>query len=244
MFFKSKKFRIIIMILFLTIISIFIFQNDLYKIHRKITGIIILNRLKGYNIKRYIDYDIYFTKKDEENAELIALMVSDYFSMLEKDFDLKLNKPAIIIYPNKNEIKKALGGIEEAPMGAYYGGIIHILSPQSYLTNQKSRSFDFIKKGPIVHEMVHYFIDQKTNGRYCVWFSEGAALYYEYKYLGYEWHSELSGKTNYVSLKDLNKNFKSFDEVIAYRKSFEIIRDEMEGKNNDFIGELCKKYLK
>lgn len=221
-----------------SILTAFALSPKISDLHKKMTEKIILNRIKGYNKKSMPQGYIYYTKKDEETAELTALTLSCYMPLLEEEFDIKAGKPVIVIYPNESELKKAIGS-DKAPIGAYYAGIIHILSPVGRGTKE-----DFMKNGPVVHELVHYIVDKKTNGNYYVWFSEGTALYYEYKYLGCEWHSELQGKTDEITLKQLESDFKGIDEISAYRRSFELIRDELEGANKYSIVDLCEKYRK
>lgn len=224
-------------------ITTYFSQNLLIAFSRGITEKLIISSLKGYEHKSYTSCTIYFTNKDNENANLTALMVSTYLPMLKKDFKLDLKKPTIIIYPNEKELKKVLKYNKKAPMGAYYGGILHILSPESYLSDKYSRSYDFIKKGPIIHELTHYFVDIKTNGKYKIWFTEGIALYFENKYLGYEWHKELDGKTNVITKSMLEKSFTKLDESLAYRKSYEIIKEEITQKYNNDIEKLIKAEL-
>ncbi len=237
-FFSSKKF--ILFSALIIILMVFVFQNNSFQ--KNFSQSLILNSLKGYESKKSVNCDIYFTLKDKETAEFTDIIVSTYLPHLKDDFNIKPNKPIIIIYPNKKEMKKAVNESKEAPMGAYCAGIIHILSPKSYLEDNVYKYY--LKNGPVLHELVHYFIDEKTKGKYYVWFSEGAALYYEYKYLGCEWHKELNEKTKNITLDNLKKNFYSIDKTDAYRKSFEIIKSEMDGKYPDFICDLCKKYIK
>lgn len=234
---NRKSITIVLAVMTAIALGIFLCQNMLINIGRDITSKMLISSLKGYEVKSYLSCNIYYTKKDKENADLTAIMVSTYLPMLKKDFKIDVKKPTIIIYPNERELKHKLKYKRSVPMGAYYGGIIHILSPENYLEDKYSRSYDFIKKGPIVHELTHYFVDIKSKGKYKIWQTEGIALYFENKYLGYEWHKELEGKTDGVNQRQLEKEFYKIDESLAYRKSYELIRDKMK-ENRENIEKL------
>lgn len=183
--------------------------------------------------------NIFYTDADELYIDTIKRIVDVYYPILVKDFKLdinKLEKLKIIIYPTKKDLENAINVsyVDDSPMGVYYGGIINLLSIDVYYkSNNFYEIIDFyLENGPIIHELTHHLLDIKTKGNYNVWLSEGLALYYENKYTNFEWRKDLSNKSSSITLKQLEKNFNSIDSDLAYRKSYEAVKNYI-----DQIGE-------
>ncbi len=169
---------------------------------------------------------VYYTREDEEYVSLVSGMIDIYYPLIAQDFNLSgTKKVSAVIYPDRKSLCDVLGMEEkDAPMGAYYGGIINILSPSAWAGAGDSKTIDaFLEDGPVVHELVHLAVDEKCRGNYDLWFTEGMALYYEKKYTGFEWRPDLKQKSAAITLSDLEERFSGQNEILAYRKSYDII---------------------
>lgn len=186
-----------------------------------------------YSVRQYLTYEtnhfrIKYSRKDADVVSLIA-------NTIEKDYDtitqrLKhewYQKVRIIIYPDLQTMRQKLHlSQNDRPMGIYYGDILHILSPKAWInnSNMKKMQKEFTSHGPMVHELIHLIVDQKTHGNYPLWFTEGIALYYEYQFTGYEWGKDIPYQYGHYTLSDLTYRFADLNQEAAYRKSFEIVR--------------------
>lgn len=217
-------------------------KNKLYEIEKKII-VNNINLNKDYLIDTSKYVNIYYDKKDEAYTLMIKMMVDTYYPLLLKDFKIN-QKPQlnIIIHSDKESLMEAINdNSKTVPMGVYYKGIIHILSPRCWTRNKNEIEIkdEFFKNGPVIHEMTHFVLDLKTNGNYEIWFTEGMALYYEYKYTGFEWEKNLKEAAEKISADELKNNFRNIDESLAYRKSFDIIKEIAEKNGESYLTKLC-----
>lgn len=221
-----------------------------YQIQKKVISRKIFSQLEDYFfITKESQYGkIYFTYHDKEYSQMILSMVDMYYPLIAKDFGCDADKTiTIIVYPTKKLMGKVVGtGEEQIPMGAYYGGILNILSPELWLEGEEdSTKIDrFLEEGPMIHEIVHLVLDQKLKGVYDLWFTEGVALFYEKKYTGFEWRPDLKEKSADITWKDLKTSFRMLEEAKAYRKSYDIIcgiaEDGGELQLQDMISKMAK----
>lgn len=226
-------------VLILGIIILFLAKPIRYSYEKKSSK----NSEIEYICENDIYSEIYYTAEDEEFIYLIKILIATYYPLLCEDLDFQPEKVKVVIYSDKDLLMSALQKKSlDVPMGAYYDGIIHILSPKCWIEGEEAGQKEvFAKQGPIVHELVHFIIDKKANKRVEEWFNEGCALYFEYKYLNCEWRPDLSEKAKSVSSEDLRNNFKNIDKSLAYRKSFEEICGMVEKYGEEkIIKKLCK----
>lgn len=241
-----SKIEFIIIFVLIGIIFIMNFDrifNGLCTVQRKIIMDKSIKTVESYKCEENINSRIYYTNVDKEYIYMIQLAVDTYYPMILNDFSLeKNNKLTVILYPNEDELMRNLKGkLTSVPMGVYYGGVIHLLSPRCWTStsNESEIKEIFLKQGPIVHEIVHYAVDMKTKGNFPVWFTEGTALYYEYKYTGFEWEKNLKEESEKITLKQLNEDFRYLDESLAYRKSFDVIKEIVDKYGEQKIEEIC-----
>lgn len=202
-----------------------------YEVQKKVICRRIFSQLEGdLFYKDSSNYGVvYFTSEDKNYTKMILEMVDIYYPMIANDFCIEPEQSvSIVVYPSKELMGSAIG-LEggEVPMGAYYGGILNILSPRLWIKAENdSETIDyFLEEGPMVHEMVHLVLDKRLKGAYDIWFTEGVALYYENKYTGFEWRPDLNKKNKAVTAEQLKNGFHILKEDIAYRRSFEIIQE-------------------
>jgi len=175
---------------------------------------------------------IQYKRMDEEYVPWIVEIIEQYYPLLLEDFQCRDEKNfSIVIYPQKEMLKKKFKiTTSKVPMGAYYKGQIYILSPRVWMEGSvEEQKQKFMREGPVLHEMVHWLIDEQTKKRVPHWLNEGMALYYEYKYMGVEWGEHLSmeqmEKSREITMEELKNSFFSLNEVLVYRRSFEMVRD-------------------
>ncbi len=182
---------------------------------------------------------VFHAPSDSEFVPMITRSVDFYLPLLLTDFGMQHNsatqKATIIIYSDADTYVKALGGklpsggnIDELPMGAYGGGIIHILTPLLWTSAETTVDIkdDFLQQGPIIHELTHFLTDRKVSGsRSSIrpWLMEGIALYYETKYTGREWMPELASAAAAFPYEEMVADFQNADADTAYRKAFETV---------------------
>ncbi len=188
---------------------------------------------------------IYYSQEDSEFIHTIKESLDLYYPLLAEDFslnNLEKEKVNVILYPNAEELEKAIkyNYGQKIPMGVYYGGIINLLSPRNYVKSENYSDIIeyFIENGPIVHELAHHFTDIKAKGNYDIWFSEGIALFYEKKYTNFEWRRDLKESSAKIDFEDLKNKFRTLDEAMAYRRSFDIVNDFVQENGEEALQAL------
>lgn len=179
---------------------------------------------------------IKYTPGDAGSVDMVAQAAEQAYRPVTKELGYEPKaKTVIVVYPDKNELRKAFGwSNNESAMGVYWGGVIQLLSPQAWMKDGDTVS-EFIQTGPMVHEFTHLVFDHITNGNYPRWFTEGLAQYVEYKVNHYEWvvpnntfHQQL------YTMEQLSGDFDNLDnQSLAYRQSLAAIRyiAEVHGEN-------------
>jgi len=171
---------------------------------------------------------IRFTEPDSAFIPAINSIVSMFYPALLNDFDLTLNNAGrmyIIVFPDQQTLEAAMGRrYSHVPMGVFFAGIINISSPTMWATGNEDEILErFTLEGPVLHEIVHFVLDVKTNGNYPRWFTEGVALFYEYKYTAFEWRPDLRYAAAQLCAVEVTTNFRYLCVLISYRKVFDII---------------------
>jgi hypothetical protein len=203
----------------------------------------IIGAVVEYRLDEVMYASIYYTDADAVYIPMISSCVSVFYPMLLDDFGLtfaEAGRLVVVVYPDKYALENALGRrYSFLPMGVYYGGVLNILSPEAWIDGDFNVIREvFLREGPMIHEMAHYVLDLKTNGRYQLWFTEGVALYYEMKYAGYEWRPDLREQSAALDASVIMANFRSVDESLSYRKAFDIIMGFVEINGEDRLQEL------
>lgn len=204
------------------------------------------------------------TAEIRQEAQMIQRVADSYFPAIQGDFQWdRKEKLDFILFHDKAAMAKVLhmeiAEDKEAnttrrlqkeqriknktlPMGAYYENKILVLSPS--LWTQESHDAmgldEFLEKGPVVHEMVHFALDEKVSGTYPLWLTEGVALYYEKKYIGVEWRPDLEEECKDISMEDLGYRFRQLPAATAYRRSYELIADFVEKKGEQALQEYIE----
>lgn len=144
-------------------------------------------------------------------------------------------KTVVFIYGSQQEMwdyQRAVRG--QAVIGLYNMGIIHILSPDAYLEKTGDQMAEFEKNGPVLHEYTHLVIDEMSGGNVELWFTEGLALYEEFRVNGAEWAPGYAYDRYYES-RELRQQFAYLEENRAYRQSFDMVRALIEKHGKEKI---------
>ncbi|MEW6572277.1 MAG: hypothetical protein AB1374_01375 [Bacillota bacterium] len=188
---------------------------------------------------------VFYPKGEEEAARLVLRTAERFFPIVANEFGLKLKrKVPIVLYQEQRELNRIFGWpADEGTMGVYWGGVVRILSPHSWLNvlDKGTLEENFSKNGPIVHEATHLVIDYETRGNYPRWLTEGLAQEMERRLTGFKFDppKEHAGFYPFSALSD----FDSLpDQRLAYYQSYLMVRYLLEQggdrKVNRLLAEL------
>lgn len=188
-----------------------------YPICRELQKEIIVSDKRDYSRIEGSNHIVYFKNENYLYVKEVSYSVEKNLEYLTKEFGFIPNhKVNIIIYNDYNEMaQKTKLGSGMAAVGAYYSGTVSILD------NPKNKSGSVNTDSVILHELTHYILDYMCGGNIPVWFTEGVALYEEYKVFNHQWPIKRNG--NFYSYGDLQNRFSEIDEISAYSQSFMII---------------------
>lgn len=215
----------------------------LYPPYREVKKVLFTLSSTDYNTIETENFSISYRDVSRERIDFIKDNAEKSLRLVMKDFNYEVNgKINLIVYPEYKEMADKIGlGSGYDAMGVYYGGVISILDPSKWIKDSSKMAEMFAVEGPMVHELTHLIVDYMTGGNVPVWFTEGIALYEEYRINKVEWAYNRTF-TRFYSSKELEDNFYKLDEIKAYRQAF--LSVEFIGKNygikgiNDIIKEL------
>lgn len=191
------------------------------------------------------EYAVVYYRENVQEAQMVLDLADSYFPMIAKDFNWNRKEVVkYVLYDNREEMRKALHmkPSEQLPMGAYYHGVAAVLSPSLWTQGDEDwqKAEEFIENGPVVHEMIHFAMDETANGEYPHWFSEGVALYYEKKYTGFEWSADVREKSKAIAMEELYHKFDAIEPDLAYRKSYDWVNGFVGVYGEEALQELIK----
>lgn len=195
-----------------------------YAMERNAASLSALQQARDFQALKTRGCTVYYEMEDAAYAPMVSRAAALFMPALTRDFGLPDSmKATFIIQPEEELMARVTGKAgDSAPMGVYSGGVIHILSPRLWAGSEQGEQIDrFLAEGPVVHELAHYLLDIKTNGNFDVWFTEGVALFYEYKYTGAVWREDLEGIGAGVTWDQIADDFADLDSTRAYRLAFE-----------------------
>ncbi len=213
----------------LLLITIFIIVMLLIKNGQALQRFMVRQEIRlstaNYAVTSTEHFDIKYLPIDADYAPMVAGVAEEARQSVSEMFGEKApERTTIIIYPDSASLAKSFGWNKNAKaMGVYWGGSIRVLSPGEWLKEPSQEAFS--KEGPVYHEYAHLMVDEITGGNYSRWLTEGVAQYVEKNLTGFEFASPAvrsSGHSLY-SLRQLDKDFDSLEESVAYWQSLKIV---------------------
>lgn len=203
-----------------------ILQVSFYPVVKNIEKLRVLKYTDNFETLETEHFIIRYEKEDEYYAEFIGDTLDKYYYSICNMYNYyPSDKSAVIIYNNEEDFLKNLRFDKgNTPLGAYYSGTINILSPRIWISDKEKLNEIYEVSGTAIHEFAHLLVDDITKGNYPMWLTEGLALYTEYEIKGFEWPS-YSLDNNEITFEDLEKRFNDIDQNVAYRKSFEVVKE-------------------
>lgn len=235
-FFKYLKFLkvkvFIIAVLILVISSIIFtkssFKSYLYILYREIMRTQTLLSMRNQPVLAGEHFLVAFTAGDIENARLVLQTAEHFYQPVCKDFNTFLrHKIPVILYPTPKELSASFSWTaSESTMGAYWAGIIRVLSPQGWLyaSNSREKEKIFVSSGPMAHEVTHLVVDYIVKGNIPRWLTEGLAQYEEKKLTGFRFdYPDFVNQPLYPVAK-MDRGFDQLpDQMLAYRQSLSLV---------------------
>ncbi|GEM_PF-5327240 len=202
------------------------FSHNVYRVFLAATKEVIGKTLvfKGWDEEHINMITIYHQNADEELLKTVAEVALEEYWRLARYFDDKPGSVSIVLHPSRDSLRGIFGWSEEDKvLGAYWAGAVHILDPQEWAGDDPLLALK--ERGPILHEMSHYFLDYWAAGAFPLWFSEGLAQYLEWYYKGYYWQEALRevAESDPYSLEELRGFEQLSNQPLAYGHSFLIV---------------------
>lgn len=219
---------------------------QVYPLLRELQHEIIIYKTKDYHIKETEHFIIKYEKYDKEMIDLVAKAAEEKYIEVTKMFEYTpKDKITVIVYDDAQKLMKNTN-LEQSkpPMGVYYASTIQILSPRLWVPSDQNMEDVFLNQGPMVHEVTHLLVDDLARGNYPLWFTEGMALYQEYVQTGYEWGKNLNYDGAPFTVEQLTNDFGSLNEMLAYKRSFELVRSLAEREGFEKLNQLLRELKK
>jgi len=196
-----------------------------YPVYREIKKECFVLGVGDFLLEETENFKIYYHDVNYSYVDIVKDSAEKSLKLILEDFKYEpCGKINVVIYPEYREMASKIGlASGSTAMGVYFGGTISILDPSKWIKNNDNMAGVFQKDGPMVHELTHYIVDYMTGGNIPVWFTEGIALYEEYRVNGVEWLPNKKYQ-KYYEIEELDKDFYGLDEIKAYRQSFIMVK--------------------
>lgn len=173
---------------------------------------------RDFEVQEKEFFSIKYLSLDERSVDLIAEGSERSYHDVVQWFGWEPSfQPEILVYPNSLALARHFGwDRDQASIGVYWGGSIHILSPSVWM--ESSDVEEFYCEGPMVHEMVHWMVDEMSGGNYARWFTEGMAQYLEKQMNGFSFPRPFDGQEfpHLMRLSELEQSFDGEKQDLAY----------------------------
>ena len=211
-----------------------------YPVYRSLVKESLVLECTSFNISESSNFRLYYKNIDLGYAkQLLDDAEGNLYSVTRNFQNVSGEKINIIMYPEYEMMGRTMKlGVGSPAMGAYYCGTIGVLEQEKNSDNLRIDRYK--KKSLILHEITHCLLDYRSGGNMPPWFTEGAALYEEFRIYNIEW-AENQVYSDYYSLEELEKNFYSLDEIKAYKEAFLIIKYIVDNYGYEGINYIVKE---
>ncbi len=207
---------------------------------------LIIFKTKDFNIKETEHFLIKYETEDKEVINLVARAAEAKYHEVNNVFNYDPKEKAIVIVYDDPQrfIQNSNLNQGKPPMGVYYASTIQIINPRYWIQETQDMETIFLNEGPMIHEYTHLIVDDLTKGNYPLWFTEGMALYQEYVQTGYEWGEDLDYPEQPYTVEELTQSFNELDQILAYKRSFELVKGLVEREGIESLEEVLSKLKK
>lgn len=217
-----------------------------YPVYKLIQQNRIVSKVDQYNEYNEVQtkhFIIKYTDADAKYIELIERVAEDSYNRVGRDMGYYPTKKInMVVFHSRTVMRESLSLPKgDDAMGVYLNGVIGILSPGLWIADKKHIDEIFWKDGPVLHEYTHFVVDDIARGNYPIWLTEGIALNEEFRLNNYKWGEGYAYKKGPYSIKELTSDFNRLDEVLAYKRSFEILNYISNKYGNSKIVGILKK---
>jgi len=191
---------------------------------------VVAYQVRNYNQLETDNFIIKYQDGDKEILDLVAKTAEDKFDKAVKLFKYQPNEKILLILYDEPDPMMKITTLRKGtpPMGVYYGDALHIIDPNQWISEGSELTETFHKEGPVLHELVHLFVDHSAKGNFPIWFTEGVSLYFEYEVDGYQWGNGINFQDGEYTLQQLTRSFHELDQYMAYTKSFRLVKGYVE----------------
>ena len=246
---KSGKIILITGLIFMIFVTMqpVVVKSQLYRIFRGVYKAQMLWQTRGWEEVQGPHFIVRYRHQDYQNAQMVMETAEKSYGPVSKNFAGAYHgKVLVVIYPTKESLGRSFGwAADESAMGVYWAGVIRVLSPQVWITEndpERVRQI-FEKEGPLAHEYAHLLVDYDTGGNYTRWFTEGIAQYIEAKVTGYRMdHGEVRQRDEFYDLSRMDKDFDSLgDQSLAYYESLQAVNYLVSRYGEDSLSSILNK---
>ncbi|MFT9496502.1 peptidase MA family metallohydrolase [Anaerosolibacter sp.] len=236
-------YLVLAVILFLGAFRAEVLKVSLYPLFREVQFRIIDYKTKDFGVRETEHFIIKYQEADQEVIELVAEASEKHYDEASRLLNYyPKKKTTVVIYEDPTKLMKNANLRQgKPPMGVYYASTIQILSPRQWIPENTDMKEIFMNEGPMVHEFTHLLVDDLTRGNYPLWFTEGVALYQEYVHTGYEWGKGLEYEEAPYDVAQLTNDFHELDEMLAYKRSFEMMKSMVENNGSEDLNKVLRE---
>ena len=243
---NNLRIIVLILLIFMFLLGTVNIEGIKVRVYPFLRGLqhgLIIFKTNDFFIKETEHFIIRYEKEDKEVIDLVARAAEDKYQEVSDMFKYSpKEKTTVIVYDdpqklmNNSNLKQG-----KPPMGVYYASTIQIINPRYWVSKDHDMEAIFFNEGPMIHEFTHLLVDDLTRGNYPLWFTEGIALYQEYVHTGYKWGENLTYPEQPYTVKELTVNFDGLDEMLAYKRSFELVKSFAEREGPESLGYILNK---
>jgi hypothetical protein len=187
-----------------------------------------LGAVAGEPSIRTAHFIIKYPAGDGADAAIVASQVERAYAFVFSRMGGRPADPVVVRVETRAALAADLSvPPEQDPLGAYWRGVIWLLTPSAYLPGSAAqRQAAFATVGPVAHELTHLADDDITGGRMPAFLDEGMAQYIQWRFSGYLWlQASNTFCQPHYSWSQLVSDFDSLpNQALAYRESFAVVR--------------------
>lgn len=180
-------------------------------------------------------YRVLYPPGHEKEAELLALALARFAPPVFRDLGAAPpGQLTAVLAADGRSLDGELGLTGEAPVGAYFRGVVWVLAPSAWLGGSPEGDWSptgrlgalFLARGPVAHELAHAALDRRLGRPAETWFDEGLAQVEDERQTGFVWREPANDFDQPLySYEELRDEFDRLpNEALAYREAYALVR--------------------